>query len=118
MNGHSQHNHVNGQQVTRTEEEAQIDAYQEELTHEAVLDEVRVQTTQVFPLISRPFSQPKKFEFHYIENLRRTVPIIKWTWKANHSVHSDRIFQEKRLMQNWLGSSLRQQLPSTRFLNE
>ena len=43
MNGHLEHSHANGQQGTRTEHtEAQLDAYQEELTRQAVLDEVKV----------------------------------------------------------------------------
>ena len=78
MNGHSNHNHVNGQAHRTEEEEAQLDAYQEELVHEAILDEVKVQTTPTFPLNnSRPFSQPKKLEFHCIENLKRIIPMNK-----------------------------------------
>lgn len=63
MNGDSNHNHVNGQAHRTEEEEAQLDAYQEELTHEAILDEVKVQTTPTFPLILDLFRSPRNSSF-------------------------------------------------------
>lgn len=63
MNGDSNHNHVNGQALRTEEEEAQLDAYQVELTHEAILDEVKVQTTQSLPLILDLFRSPRNSSF-------------------------------------------------------
>jgi len=63
MNGDSNHNHVNGQAHRTEEEEAQLDAYQVELTHEAILDEVKVQTTQSLPLILDLFRSPRNSSF-------------------------------------------------------
>ena len=43
MNDHHNHNHVNGHQVNGEHvDEAELDAYEERLTNEAVLDQVKV----------------------------------------------------------------------------
>jgi hypothetical protein len=47
MNHHHDHNHVNGEQAQQNEvDETELDAYQERLTDEAILDQIKVRTVR------------------------------------------------------------------------
>ena len=68
---HHDHEEANGHQVSANPvDEAELDAYEERLTNEAVLDQVKVFSFFECMLILRPSLQPKKSEYPYITNSR------------------------------------------------
>jgi len=76
MNGHHDHEHVNGHQPNGVQmNEAELDAYEAELTTEAVIDQVKVTASYPANEIhrSRVSSPNRRDELHYTVNLKSDI---------------------------------------------
>ena len=68
---HDHHDHVNGHPVSADEiDDEALDAYEERLKNEAIVDQVKVASFHQTSLTRRRFLRPKKYAYQFIASLR------------------------------------------------